>query len=233
MVTSAAVRVPGQVTIEGHAAVGNDPDLAKIRINLTRDPDIIASPSAMAPLPPLPQVNGPVAPRPGNGQVTANGSFNIQTWLGDSRLNISGIPSDGYVKSIRMGPFDVMSDGLHLAAAPDNPLEVVIGTDGGTINGLVTQGQRDPHANAVVALVPDLPALRRRPEYYQTAASDFKGSFQFQNIAPGDYKVFVWEFAAPDSWQNAAFIQAYESFGKPIHVETHSKQDVTMTAIPK
>jgi len=112
-------------------------------------------------------------------------------------------------------------------------MEVVMGTDGGTVTGLVVVGQRDPQPNAVVALVPDLPAQRRRPEYYQTANTDFKGNFQFQNIPPGNYKVFAWEFAQPDSWQNTDFIRAYEEFGKPIRVDERSKQNITMSAIPK
>jgi len=159
----------------------------------------------------------------------------LLTWPGDSRVSVSGIPANTYVKSIRLGPFDVMSDGLHLAGAPENPLEVLLATDGGTVNGTVlkTQGQQESFTNAVVALVPELPSLRRRAEFYQSANTDAKGAFKFQNIPPGDYKLFVWEFAPDMAWQNAEFIRAYESSGKPIRVNENSKQDVTLTAIPR
>ena len=233
LVTNAGVQVAGRVVVEGRPASGTEADLSKIRISLTRDPDLIASPSVMAPLPPLPPGTTNTTPRPGNGQVNASGSFTLQTWLGDSRVSVAGVPAETYIKSIRLGSFDVMTDGLHLAASAENPLEVVMGTDGGTITGLVVVDQREPQPNAVVALVPDLPAQRRRPEYYQTANTDFKGNFQFQNIPPGNYKVFAWEFAQPDSWQNTDFIRAYEEFGKPIRVDERSKQNITMSAISK
>jgi len=233
MVTTSGVSVPGRVIVEGRLANDTDPDLSKIRINLTRDPDLLGSPSIVAPLPPLPPGTTNNPPRPANGQVAANGTFSIQSWLGDARVSVTGIPPNTYVKSVRMGGVDVMSDGLHLAAAPENPLEIIIGTNGGSVGGNVTEGQREPMANVTVALVPELPALRRRPEFYQTATTDFKGSFQFQSIPPGEYKLFVWEFAQPDSWQNQEFIRAYESFGKSIRVDERSRQDVTMTAIPK
>jgi len=139
------------------------------------------------------------------------------------------------VKSVRMGPFDLMSDGLHLASAAENPIEVVLGTDGGSVSGTVSksQVQQEIFPNVVVALVPELPALRRRAEFYQSANTDAKGGFQFQNIPPGDYKLFVWEFAPDLAWQNAEFIRGYESSGKAIRVNESSKQSVTLTATPR
>jgi len=235
IVTGSSLSVPGRVLVEGRTPSDNDPDMAKIRINLTRDPDLIAAPSAMAPLPPLPPGTTNPGPRTANGQVLANGTYTLLTWPGDSRISVTGIPANTYVKSIRLGPFDVMSDGLHLAGAPENPMEILLATDGGTVNGTVlkTQGQQETFTNAVVALVPELPALRRRAEFYQSTNTDAKGAFQFQNIPPGDYKLFVWEFAPDMAWQNAEFIRVYDSSGKTIRVSENSKQDVTLTAIPR
>jgi hypothetical protein len=233
MVTGGSFAVPGRVVVEGRAPVDNDPEMAAIRINLTRDPDIIAMPPAMAPLPPLPAGTPNTGPRPANGQVLANGTFTLHSWQGDSRVNVTGIPSSTYVKSIRIGAFDVMSDGLRLAGAPESPMEVVLATDGGTVNGTVTVGQQELFPNAVVALVPELPELRKRPEYYQSMNSDYRGAFQFKNIPPGDYKVFAWEFAPDMAWQNADFIRAYESYGKSIRVEERRQQNVSVTPIPK
>jgi hypothetical protein len=232
IITGAAQSISGRVSVEGRIPSDNDPELARIRINLTRDPDVIAAPSAMAALPPLPPGTTQTGPRTANGQVLANGTFTLLTWPGDSRVSVSGIPANTYVKSVRMGPFDVMSDGLHLAAAPENPIEVILGTDGGSVSGTVikSQGQPEMFPNVVVALVPELPALRRRAEFYQSANTDAKGGFQFQNIPPGDYKLFVWEFAPDQAWQNAEFIRAYESSGKAIRVNESSKQSVTLTA---
>src|SRR6185295_11054674 len=53
IITTAGWTLPTRVTIEGHT-VGNDPDMSRLRIVLTRDPDIVGSPAGLMTLPPLP-----------------------------------------------------------------------------------------------------------------------------------------------------------------------------------
>jgi len=73
-ITVGAVNVSGRVVFGGKP-VGENPNLAKINIGLVRDPDLIAVPDALLPLPP-PQ-GTPTGSRQGNGQVATNGTFNL------------------------------------------------------------------------------------------------------------------------------------------------------------
>ena len=84
----------------------------------------------------------------------------LSSGRGDFRLNISpllNVPgslqmpqtsppaslSSLYVKSVRLGDADVLNGGLHLDGRPDVPLEIVIGTTPGSVEGVVVNQNRD------------------------------------------------------------------------------------------
>jgi len=226
IVTVAGITVPGHVVIEGRSASEAGTDLSKMNIELTRDPDLIAMPSAMMPLPAPPAGTPPPAVfPPRNGQVVGSGDFKLLMSPGDFRMHVDGIPANTYVKSIRMGGEDILRSGMHVTRAADNPVEITIGTDGGTISGTVIDDMAGPFSNATVALVPDALDQRERPDLYRKTASDSAGNFQMTAIPPGNYKLFAWEWTEPDSWQNPEFIRAYESRGKPVTVSASARQD--------
>ena len=143
---------------------------------------------------------------------------------GDFRVTVANIPASTYVKSIRMGNEDVLRSGLHITKSVDTTVQIVIGTDGGTLQGSVLDGSLRPFTNATVALVPEGVVLRGQPEFYRSTTSDASGNFELKAIPPGSYKLFAWEWAPQDSWQNADFIRNYEGQGKVIRVVPFEKQ---------
>jgi hypothetical protein len=232
VVANDGVNIAGHVVIEGRSASANDPDLPRMNVSLVRDPDLIAMPPGMMPLPPLPPGTPPNS-RPGNGQVQASGDFNLLVSQGDYRLNVNGsLPSNGYVKSIRIGGDDIQRSGMHVAGAVQNPIQIVIGTDGGSISGSVLASVSGTMPNAVVALVPDAFDLRNRSDLYRSATTDAQGNFRLASVVPGNYKLFAWEWAEPDAWQNPEFIRPIENTGKSLTMTASDKQDnVQLNAI--
>jgi len=226
IVTTSGFTISGQVAIEGKSPRDAEADLAKMNVRLTRAPDLIGMPSALMPLPPPP----PGTPRPavlppGNGQVTASGEFKMLVSPGDFRITVDRLPVNTYVKSIRMGGDDLLRSGFHITRADDNAMQIVIGTDGGSIGGSVVDENLNPFLNATIALVPETQDPRLRPELYRSSTSDSSGNFQLNTIPPGNYKLFAWEWAEPDSWQYADFIRAFESLGKTVQVTASGKLD--------
>src|SRR5207249_847371 len=153
LVANGGITITGHVTIEGRGPLDNDPDLARISVNPVRDPDLIGMPDALLPL-------------RGNGRVFGSGDFGLFISPGDFRLNVTGVPANTYVKSIRIGGDDIQRTGFHVAAALPNPIQIVIGTDGATVTGSVISSVSTPMPNSVVALVPDAFDLRTRSDLY-------------------------------------------------------------------
>jgi len=217
VVTTPGINVSGRVQIEGDLTDANGA-LARMNVNLTRDPDILGMAEPFMPVPPV------RPPPPRNGQVSSTGDFKMLVAPGDFRMTVANIPASTYVKSIRMGNEDILRSGLHITKPVDANVQIVIGTDGGTLQGSVIDSSQRPFTNATVALVPEDLALRGRPDLYRSTTSDSSGNFAMKAIPPGSYKLFAWEWAPQDSWQNPDFIRNYEGQGKLIRIAPSEKQ---------
>jgi protocatechuate 3,4-dioxygenase beta subunit len=146
---------------------------------------------------------------------------------GDYRISRSG---SGYIQSARLGPVDVLKDGLHLDHQPEDSLEVVIAATRASVEGRVTDGAQAV-SNAVVVLVPSL-NLRQRSDRYYVAATDGNGQFQIQaRIVPGDYKVFAWNDIEPGAWQDPEVLERYENQGQPVSVTSDSKLNIDVRLV--
>jgi hypothetical protein len=217
IVTTTGIAMSGRVTFQ----IGTPSDsaaLSRMSIGLTRDPDLLGLADSFMPIP-----QGASQPR--NGQVVASGDFTMLVSPGDFRVNVANIPAGTYVRSITMGPEDILQSGLHVTKPVESTIQIVIGNDGGIITGTVVDAAMRPFTNATVALVPESPDLRRRSDLYRSATSDASGGFVLKAIPPGLYKLFAWEWAPPDSWQNSDFMRIYEGQGKPIQVAPFEKHE--------
>lgn len=136
---------------------------------------------------------------------------------------------DAYVKSIRLGSVDVLNTGLHLERPPAAPLDIVLGTNPGTIDGTVVNETLQVSGDVSVALLPD---VRRRTDLYKSTTTDPSGRFRFEGVPPGDYKLFAWVEVESDAWYDSDFMSTYENRGKPVRVAEGSKQEVQVTVIP-
>ena len=168
-----------------------------------------------------------------NGQVGADGNFKLTMTAGDFLVNVNGIPSGHYVKSIRVGTTDALARGLRAMGPLPDSIDIVLASDGGSIRGAVFDERGNPYTNATVALVPETPDLRPRLDLYRNTTSDFAGNFDITAIPPGNYKLFAWTFAPIGSWQTAEFLRSYETSGQIIRISPgRREQDVRLTLIP-
>jgi len=82
-----------------------------------------------------------------------------------------------------------------------------------------------------VVLIPDA-ARRDRRDLYKKVFSDNAGKFQLTGIAPGNYKLFAWEFVEDGAWEDPEFMRIYEDVGKTVRVAENGREAVDINLIP-
>ena len=215
----------GKVAMENPPATTDGSGPRGMRVTLTHDPDLVGLPGA-------PQ-----------GAVQANGTFCLANVAqGDYRVFVppllntfqwgtSTLPpllQNGYIKTIRLGGTDVLSSGLRLNFAPQEPLEILIGS-GAKLSGTVIDDKRESVVNATVALVPT--SSRERLDLYRTTTSDKDGRYKMQGIPPGSYRAFAWEDVERDAWQDPGFLTLIEGRGTTVQVSEGMLADADLIVI--
>jgi hypothetical protein len=140
---------------------------------------------------------------------------------GDYRLQITDLPSGMYVKSARFGAVDALNDVLHVEPRTTERLAVVLGSDGGQLEGTATDRNRIPTPNASIVLVPlNAP---QRADLYKKVTADESGRFQVRDIPPGDYLIFAWEDVDESVWRDPNFIRRNEAAGRRVHISANNR----------
>ncbi len=143
------------------------------------------------------------------------------------------LPQDVYLEDLRQGSVSVYSDGFTITDRPGlQPIEVMLASPGGKLEGVVRNLRQEPAARATVVLVPDVIRREDRRKYFNMQ-SDSDGNFAFRAIPPGTYKVFAWESVPGAAWLNAEFIRKYETRGETVVFTKGTSSTVQLIAIPK
>src|SRR5712671_13701 len=224
----------GEFIFEGNLASTLMPQQkSSFRVNLSRQPDIPGATLGGA-------SGGGIAPNatdtsfrlqsifPGDFRVMVNPLMTGFSWtpqtLGDPLGNI-------YVKAIRYGNVDALSDLFHLDVHnPDQRLQIVLAT-GGKLDGTVMNSRNEPMANVKVALVPNV-GYRNRDDLYRNTTTDASGKFKIQAVPQGDYRVFAWEDIVDGAWQDADVLREVEARGKMVHINEGEQASVEVIAVP-
>jgi hypothetical protein len=128
-----------------------------------------------------------------------------------------------HIQSMRLGQTDAMG-AVRISSSTTDVLEVVLTRETGSVEGTVAAGA----TAATVVLVPN---ARKRMPLYKTVVPGADGRFLFEDIPPGDYKLFAWEDVETGAWQNAEFIRQFETRGRAVRISEKSKEDVQLDVI--
>jgi hypothetical protein len=137
-----------------------------------------------------------------------------------------------YVKSIRIGETDLLNGPLRVDRQPEGELQIVIGTNPGSLTGRVLDNKQQPIPAATVVLLPDVPQRLFRTDLYKTVSTDQSGRFELESLPPGDYRIFAWEDVADQAWQDPAFMRPFEQMGRAVRITEGSRQELEITGIP-
>lgn len=230
---SRGFEVSGKITVERQQPLNPDPILTSLRVLLRPEPyvwDPVGGPVNAAGTFKIPAGTTDTGVPPGGYRVLVAPMLIPRTLVGTSVSAVPEALQSAYVKSIRMGDRDLLSSVLQINGPLQDPIEIVVGTNPGSIEGRVLTEQRQPASSVWVALLPVGP-LRFRTDH-RFIASDSDGKFQFQNVSPGDYEIYAWENIEKLDWQEPKFMRPYESRGTAVHIDEGRKATIEFTAIP-
>jgi hypothetical protein len=162
-------------------------------------------------------------------EIKASGDFKMavepRKWL----LAVTGAPRNVFLKSARLNETDVLESGLDLTAGPaSGRLEIVLSAAGAQIEGVVVNAAGQRAVGATVVLVPE-PRLRVHSRLFQEATAGQEGRFSMSGIAPGEYKLFVWDDLDGEAYRDPDFLRGYEERGEKILL----RENETNRALPK
>jgi hypothetical protein len=224
---SGGFNVTGRVTIEGRQAT--PAELAVMRVSLVPSPIV---PGAFLPYS-VPIAGGALTLAAGRGDFRLSVAPLLTAPVGRPGPPPGPIPpslQNSYVKSARLGDVDILVNGLHLEQQPQAPLLIVIGTTPGVIAGTVVNETRQGLANVTAVLLPDA-ARGARSDLVKWLSTDDSGRFRFEQIPPGDYRLFAWEDIEPGAWLDPDVMRAYDDRGWPVHVDDNGQHVVEVVAI--
>jgi 5-hydroxyisourate hydrolase-like protein (transthyretin family) len=171
---------------------------------------------------------------PINSQIDAQtGSFVLNNVVpGDYQIQVNtgstAVNKPLYMKSARLGLTDV-THSMPISANTADRLEIVLTADPGAAEGVAIGLGGGPAANATVVLVPNV--ARRRFDLYKSVVTGTDGRFRFQDLAPGDYKLFAWDDVETGAWQDPDFMRSYESKGLLVRIAEKGKEEVQLNVI--
>jgi hypothetical protein len=135
----------------------------------------------------------------GRLDVGKDGSFSLAGLSsGSFYVQINGCPADCmrgisptgyYLKSIRFNGQDVTNKPLFLPAAGSSTLEIVVAPGAAEASGTVRDADNRPLPNTRVTLWSD--------SVHITDLTSNDGSFDFRDLAPGEYHILAWEQIEP------------------------------------
>jgi hypothetical protein len=139
------------------------------------------------------------------------------------------LPQTSYVADIRQGGVSVYDDGL-VVGQQVNPIDVLINTSSGSLEGTVLNPDQKPAAGMAVILIPE-ENRRQNAALYRNTRSNPDGRFTMANVPPGRYTVYAWESIAFGAYQNAEFMAKYTGRGTGVIVQAGARASVNVNAI--
>lgn len=209
LILSPGVQVPGRMTLDTGAAV--DMSAAHVQL-ISTNPYLESFESAT---------------------VQADGQFAVsRVQPGSYAIEAAVMPKALYIKVQRSGQTTLLGTPLAIAWESPPSLEIVLGTDGGRIDGAVADSAGKPFAGAQVVLVPNA-ERRARPDQYRVTSSDEDGKFDLRGIPPGAYQLFAWENVEERAWLNSEFMGKYLDLGTAITIAASAHAILQIPLIPE
>jgi hypothetical protein len=164
-------------------------------------------------------------------QLKDDGTFTLPSvGLSAFYVNVVGLRSNAYVKSIRSGTQDITNQPLDLSSGSAGPLDIVVSSKAAEVSGTVRTRKGEAMFGVRVTLWPKSPIPGRVAGGVRQAATDQNGGFQLTGLPPGDYFLAAWEVLDP-GLAVAEFLALFNTVASPINLLESAKQNLNLEPI--
>jgi hypothetical protein len=162
--------------------------------------------------------------------VSAAGSFQISTLVGDVSLRVENLPTQWTVKSIVVGSADVTDGTFELRGTEQITNARIVLTDRVTeVNGTATVGRAAATNYTVVAFADDAALWTFPTRHVRTARADKDGRFSLRGLPPGvAYLVAAVDQVEDGEWQDPEFLERLREAASRVTMREGEAKTVTL-----
>jgi hypothetical protein len=167
----------------------------------------------------------------GTAEVGSNSQFTLRDVPeGELRLNVVGISKDCYVKEVRFGDALLADVTFRIVKGSAGPLDITLSSLGARVQGTVTNEESLPMAGVWAVAVPEEPK-RTQHHLFKSITTDQYGHFDLHGLAPGKYRLFSWDGAEQDEWEDTDFLKESEEKGVTIDLKDSDTKAIELKLI--
>jgi hypothetical protein len=175
-----------------------------------------------------------------SADVAADGSFEFDSVVpGVWDINVSPLPEGAYIKSMRFGQQDVLTEDMELKNGTRAPLNIVLSMNGATVTGNVfdapstdaPKSTKPRHDGRVMVLLAPEGKWESVLSFYQLVASDSHGHYQFKSVTPGKYRVFAFDEMQGQEYWKPGFLTPFQGAGTPLEAGEGARVQTDTTLI--
>ena len=161
----------------------------------------------------------PVFGSPAAALAKPDGTFVLKNVIaGVWDIGVTPIPHGGYLKSMRLGTQDVLTEDMIITPETTAALQIVLSTRGGTLEGDVKTDTGVEAPRAFVLLAPD-GKYSHVLSFFSVVFTDQKGHFKLDSLTPGKYMIYAFDKLQWGSWQDPEFLKRYETLGQALEID--------------
>jgi len=189
----------------------------------------------------LPGDGMPVRRNRFSATVGPDGSFSFDAVTrGVWDIGIHPIPKGGYVKSMKLGDQDVLTEDMTITPSNSAPLNIVLSTRGGAVTGTVKMPDA-AKANAGLEVSGQPPAtvllipvgkFSQVESFRIERPTEEGGKYELRGITPGSYRIFAFDHLARYEVQDPDFLARIEPLGRPVEVHEGEQIGLDLDLLP-
>ncbi len=151
-----------------------------------------------------------------HAKTSDDGTFTVKdVTMGIWDINVMPIPKGGYLKSMKLGDQDVLTEDMTITPDTSAPLTIMMSTLGARVAGDVDIVGEEGGKQAIVLLAPE-GRFSRVLSFYRGVLADEKGHFEIQGIGAGTYRAYAFEELGDAEWRDPEFLKQFAGRGEAV-----------------